>query len=135
VAINVGRREFIALLGSALAGRAILANAQEPVRVRTVGVLMGLGDDAETHARTQAFERVLEREGWSLGRNLRIEYRFSEGDPSRRQAFASELVDLNSDCILGHSTPVTTALTRATRTVPIVFVSVSDPIGGGFVAT
>ena len=97
--MNVGRRVFIALLGGALAGRAILANAQEPVRVRTVGVLMGLAKDAETQARTQAFEQVLEREGWSLGRNLRIEYRFSEGDPSRMQALANELVDLNSDCI------------------------------------
>lgn len=135
MAINVGRREFIALLGGAFAGRAILANAQEPVRVHTVGVLMGLANDTETHARTQAFEQALERKGWSLGRNLRIEYRFSEGDPSRMQAFANELVELNSDCILGHSTPVTTALMRVTRTVPIVFVSVTDPIGSGFVAS
>jgi putative ABC transport system substrate-binding protein len=103
--------------------------------VRTVGVLMGLANDAETRARVLAFEQGLETEGWSPGQNVRIEYRFSEGDPSRMQAFAKELVERNSDCILGHSTPVTTALMRATRTVPIVFVAVSDPIGSGFVAS
>jgi putative tryptophan/tyrosine transport system substrate-binding protein len=135
LAINLRRREFIALLSGALAGRTIPANAQEPVRVRTIGVLMGLANDAETRARVQAFEQGLEKEGWSPGQNVRVEYRFSEGDPSRMQAFAKELVALNLDCILGHSTPVTTALVRATRTVPIVFVAVSDPIGSGFVAS
>jgi ABC-type uncharacterized transport system substrate-binding protein len=135
LAINLGRREFIALLSGALAGRTIPANAQEPVRVRTIGVLMGLANDAETRARVQAFEQGLEKEGWSPGQNVRVEYRFSEGDPSRMQAFAKELVALNLDCILGHSTPVTTALVGATRTVPIVFVAVSDPIGSGFVAS
>src|SRR5919108_5896687 len=135
MAIGFGRREFIALLGGALADQAIPANAQEPARVRTVGALMGLANDAETRARARAFEQGLEKEGWSPGRNVRIEYRFSEGDPSRMQAFAKELVELNSDCILGHSTPVTTALMQATRTVPIVFVAVSDPVGSGFVAS
>jgi len=135
MAIKVGLREFIALLGGALADQTIPTNAQELVGVRTIGVLMGLANDAETRARAQAFEQGLEKVGWSPGQNVRIEYRFSEGDPSRMQAFAKELVELNSDCILGHSTPVTTALMRATRTVPIVFVSVSDPIGSGFVAS
>src|SRR5262249_22832296 len=69
------------------------------------------------------------------GQNLRIEYRYAEGDPARMQAFATELVDLKPDCIVGHSTPVVTALMHATRTIPIVFVSVSDPIGSGFVTS
>ena len=128
------RREFIKLLGGTLAAQAIPANAQE-LRVRTVGVLMGLANDAETKARVKAFEQGFEREGWSIGQNLRIEYRYAEGDSVRMQALAKELVELKPDCILGNSTPVVTALMQATRTIPIVFVSVSDPVGSGFVAS
>ena len=129
------RREFITLLGGALADQAILANAQEPVRVRTVGALMGFANDADAKARTEAFQQDLEREGWSVGHNLRIEYRYAEGDSVRMKALAKELVELKPDCILGHSTPVVTALMQATRTIPIVFVSVADPVGSGFVAS
>ena len=82
-----------------------------------------------------AFEQGLQTEGWSVGQNLRIEYRYAEGDSARMQAFAKELVELNPDCIVGHSTPVVTALMHATRTTPIVFVLVSDPIGSGFVTS
>ena len=128
------RREFIRLLGGALAAQAIPANAQE-LRVRTVGVLMGFANDAEAKARVEAFEKGLESEGWSLGQNLRIEYRYAEGDSARMQALAQALVELKPDCVLGQSTPVTAALMRATRTIPIVFVAVSDPIGSGFVAS
>ena len=98
-------------------------------------MLMGLANDAEAHGRSMAFEQGLEREGWSLGQDLRIEYRYAEGDTARMQAFAKELVELKPDCIVGHSTPVVAALKYATRTIPIVFVSVSDPIGSGFVAS
>jgi putative ABC transport system substrate-binding protein len=129
------RREFIRLLGGTLAAQAIPANAQEPVRVRTVGALMGFANDAEAQARTEAFEKGLESEGWSLGQNLRIEYRYAEGDSAHMQALAKELAELKPDCILSQSTPVTHALMRATRTIPIVFVAVSDPIGSGFVAS
>ena len=132
---DMRRREFITLLGGALADQAILANAQEPVRVRTVGVLMGFANDAEAKARVDAFERGLERDGWSVGHNLRSEYRYVEGDSARMQALAKELVELKPDCVLGHSTPITVALMQATRTIPIVFVAVSDPIGSGFVAS
>jgi putative tryptophan/tyrosine transport system substrate-binding protein len=128
------RREFITLLGGALADQAIPANAQE-LRVRTVGVLMGFANDAEAKARVQAFEQGLERVGWSVGQNLRIEYRYAESDSVRMQALAKELVELKPGCIVGHSTPVVTALMHATRTIPIVFVSVSDPVGSGFVAS
>ncbi len=129
------RREFITLLGGALADQAIAANAQEPVRVRTVGALMGFANDAEARARTEAFEKGHESEGWFLGQNLRIEYRYAEGDSMRMRALAKELAELKPDCILGQSTPVTAALMQATRTIPIVFVAVSDPIGSGFVAS
>jgi putative ABC transport system substrate-binding protein len=129
------RREFITLLGGALADQAIPANAQEPVRVRTVAVLMGFADDAEARGRITAFERGLEAEGWSVGKNLWIEYRFTGGDSNTMRERAKELAELEPDCILGHSTPVVTALMQATRTIAIVFVSVSDPIGSGFVAS
>src|SRR5258708_17345956 len=112
------RREFIALLGGASAAQAILANAQEPVRVRTVGALMGFANDAEAKARTEGFEQGLEREGWSVGHNLRIEYRYAEGDSMRMQALAKELVELKPDCLLGQSTPGTAALIQATRAIP-----------------
>jgi putative ABC transport system substrate-binding protein len=130
----VKRREFIKLLGGTLAAQAIPANAQE-LRVRTVGVLMARENDAEAKARVKAFEKGLQREGWSVGRNLRIEYRYAEGDFARMQALAKELVELKPDCVLGQSTPVTAELMQATRTIPIVFVAVSDPIGSGFVAS
>src|SRR6266487_1662738 len=126
------RREFIRLLGGTLAAQAIPASAQE-LRVRTVGVLIGFANDAEAKARVQAFEQGLEREGWLVGQNLRIEYRYAEGDSVRMQAFAKELVELKPDCILGQSTPVTAVLMQATRTITIVFVAVSDPIGSGFI--
>jgi putative ABC transport system substrate-binding protein len=129
------RREFIRLLGGTLAAQAIPANAQEPVRVRTVGVLMGFANDAEAKARIEAFEKGLESEGWSLKQILRIEYRYAQGDTTHMQTLAKELVELKPDCILGQSTPVTDVLMRTTRAIPIVFVAVSDPIGSGFVAS
>jgi ABC-type uncharacterized transport system substrate-binding protein len=128
------RRDFITLLGGALADQAISANAQEP-RKRTVGVLMGFANDAGAKTRIEAFQQGLESEGWSVGHNLRIEYRYAQGDSTHMQTLAKELVELKPDCILGQSTPVTDALMRATRTTPIVFVAVSDPIGSGFVAS
>jgi len=136
MASYIARRKFLAtLLGGALADQAIPANAQEPVRVRIVGALMGFANDAEAKARTEAFQQGLERKGWSVGQNLRIDYRYAEGDSARMQALAEELVELKPDCVLGQSTPVAAALMRATRTIPIVFVAVSDPIGSGFVAS
>src|SRR5260370_1362734 len=114
---------------------AIRANADEPVRVRAVGVLMGLASDAEAKACVEGFEQGLERAGWSVGHKLRIEYRYAEGGSARMQALAQELVELKPDCVLGQSIPITDVLMRATRTIPIVFVAVSDPIGSGFVAS
>jgi len=135
MAIDVRRRKFIAVLSGALVGRAIPAYAQQATRTYRVGALLGLGNDVETQARITAFERGLEAEGWSVGKSLRIEHRFAGGDSDTMRAFAKELAELKPDCILGHSTPVVTALMEATRTIPIVFVSVSDPIGSGFVVS
>ena len=135
MAIDVRRRKFIAVLSGALVGRAIPAYAQQAVRRYTVGVLLGLANDVETQTRITAFERGLEAEGWSVGKNLWIEYRFTGGDSNTMRAVAKELAELKPDCILGHSTPVVRALMQATRTIAIVFVSVSDPIGSGFVAS
>jgi putative tryptophan/tyrosine transport system substrate-binding protein len=132
---DLRRRQFITLLGGVLADRAIAANAQESIRVRTIGVLMGFANDAQAKARVEALETALKTQGWSLGQDLRIEYRYAEGDSARMQALAKELVELKPDCILAQSTPVTAALMRATRTIPIVFLAVSDPIGSGFVAS
>ena len=109
MAIKVGRRKVLALLGGALADQATPVNAQKAVRVRTVGVLMGFANDAEAKARVDAFEQGLKREGWSLGQNLRIEYRYAEADSAGMQALAKELVGLKPDCVLGQSTPVTAA--------------------------
>lgn len=131
----LGRRAFLTFLGCALASRPAPSFAQQKT-VRTVGVLIGLANDAETQARIKAFEQGLARDGWSKEeKNLQITYRFSNGDLDRMQAMAKELVALEPDCILGHSTPVVRVLKKATRTIPIVFVSVTDPVGSGFVTS
>lgn len=134
MAPDLERRAFMAVVGGALLHLPFPVNALS-ADLRTVGVLMGLVNDPETQARSAAFEQGLEREGWIVGQNLRLVYRYANGDPERMQAFANEYVELKVDCILGHSTPVVAALMKATRTVPIVFVNVSDPIGSGFVAS
>ena len=135
MAIDVRRRKFIAVLSGALVGRAIPAYAQQAARTYTVRVLLGLANDVETQGRITAFERGLVAQGWSVGKSLLIEYRFAGGDSNAMREFAKEFAELKPDCILGHSTPVVTALMQATRTIPIVFVSVADPVGSGFVAS
>ena len=96
---------------------------------------MGLADDNEAQNRAKVFEQGLAKKGWVIGQNLRIEYRFAAGNAERMLSFSRELVGLRPDVILGHSTPVVAALLQATRTIPIVFVVVSDPIGSGFVSS
>ena len=128
------RRAFITFLGYAVASRSLPVVAQPAPHPPIVGVLMGFGlpGDSETNARTEAFEQGLKEEGWIVGTDIRIEYRFSEGNFDRIRTFAEELTTF-SDCILGHSTPVVAALMQVTRTIPIVFVVVTDPIGSRFV--
>jgi putative ABC transport system substrate-binding protein len=130
----LGRRAFLTLLGCALASRPAPSFAQ-PKTVRTVGVLMGFSEDADAKERAKAFEQGLKKKGWTIGKDLRIEYRFSGGNIDRMRAFAEEFAALGPDCIVGQSTPVVKALMHATRTIPIVFVAVTDPIGSGFVSS
>lgn len=129
------RREFVTLVGTALASWPGLARAQASRRIRTIGVLIGLGDDNEARRRIKAFQQGLARKKWVVGQNLQIEYRYAMGDPELMRKFATELVALRPDVILAHSTPVVAALLQVTRSIPIVFVVVSDPIGSGFVTS
>jgi putative tryptophan/tyrosine transport system substrate-binding protein len=129
------RRAFITLLAGAAAWP-LAARAQRGERMRRIGVLIGSAEsDPESLPRTTAFENRLAEIGWMSGRNVRIDYRWAGGDPSDMQALAKELVASQPDVILASSTPVVAALVRETRTIPIVFVVVSDPIGSGFVAS
>ena len=126
------RREFILLLGGATAWP-LAARAQD--RVKRVGVLMGSpGNSPEVQARLAAFQQGLEKLGWSEGRNIRIDYRFALSGP-QMQALATELVALQPDVILAHSTPAAVALQRETRTIPVVFASIGNPIGFGLIAS
>jgi putative ABC transport system substrate-binding protein len=128
------RREFITLFGGALVASPRAAFAQSE-RVRRIGVLMGLAeDDPETKARVAKFRQELEKLGWSEGRNIRIDVRFTASNPERFRMLAKEMVASQLEVIVAHSTPVVAALRRETRTIPIVFVNVSDPIGEGFIA-
>ncbi len=127
------RRNFITLLGSAVAWP-LAARAQQPDGMRRIGVLMSLAEGQETRARLAAFRQGLERRGWSEGHNVHIDYRFAPAS-AQVQAFAKELVALQPAVILANSTPGTAALQRESRTIPIVFAVVADPIGSGFVAS
>jgi putative tryptophan/tyrosine transport system substrate-binding protein len=130
------RREFIAGLGGAAVWSHV-ARAQQPDRMRRVGVLMGSGErDPESKAQLSAFTQGLGELGWTDGRNLRTVVRWpASGNVDRVRMFAKELVDLQPDVILSEGTPATAALQQETRTIPIVFAGVSDPVGFGFVAS
>src|SRR5271168_2132099 len=129
------RREFITLVGGAAAVWPLAARAQQAAPVRLIGVLMGYAEsDAAAQSWIAAFRGALAKLGWTEGSNLRIEPRWSAGDPDRIKTFAKELVDLRPDAILSTNTPPVGALARETKTIPIVFVGVSDPIGSGFAA-
>ena len=129
------RREFITLLGGAAAWP-LAARAQQADPRWRVGLLIGYGeDDPETKARLAAFRQALATRGWFEGRNMPVDYRFAAGSRDKYYEFAKELVALQPDVILAHTTPVTAALQQESHTIPIVFVNVSDPIGSGFVAS
>ena len=129
------RREFISLIGGAAAWP-LAARAQEPGRMRRVGVLFAFFDfDPESQARIAAFQQELESLGWREGSNIQIEYRWASGDAERFRAFAAELVAARPDVLVAHATPSAEALARATRTIPIIFAAVSDPVASGLVAS
>jgi putative tryptophan/tyrosine transport system substrate-binding protein len=128
------RREFIALLGSATLP--IAARAQQSERVRLIGVLMAFSEnDPAAQSQVAAFRGALAKLGWTEGRNIAIELRWGAGDADKISTFAKELVELRPDAVVAQTTPVTAALARETRTIPIVFAVVSDPIGSGFAAS
>ena len=130
----IGRRDFITLLGGAAAWP-LAARAQQRNSVRRIGVLLPYKEnESDPKAWFSAFVTAFAQLGWIDGRNLRMDVRWATLDPDRVRAYAEELVALEPDVILVESTPATAALQRQTRTIPTVFVIVSDPVGSGFVA-
>jgi putative ABC transport system substrate-binding protein len=130
----VKRREFITLLGGAAAAWPLVARAQQPERMRHIGLLSFYGEnDAEGPRYVAKFLGGLAQLGWAHGRNVQIDYRWAGADRDRFQHYATELVGLKPDLIVGQSTPAVAALLRATRAIPILFVNVSDPVGSGFI--
>jgi putative ABC transport system substrate-binding protein len=131
----IRRRDFITLLGGAAAAWPLAARGQQGERVRRIGVLLPFDEDdpvAKTYV--SAFTQALADRGWTDGRNVRMDLRWGRGDNNRIRALAEELVGLQPDIILTGGTPATAAVQRETRTIPIVFASVADPVAGGIVA-
>jgi ABC-type uncharacterized transport system substrate-binding protein len=129
------RRQFITLLGDAAAAWPLAARAQQTAMHR-VGVLMpGTENDQEEQSRLTAFQQSLAKAGWTNGHNVQIDYRWGALDNDRTRAFAIELVGLRPDVLFAGNTTTVAALQRATRSIPIVFALVADPIGGGFVVS
>jgi putative ABC transport system substrate-binding protein len=129
------RREFIPLIAGAVSWP-LATRAQQGERVRRIGMLLPFAaDDAEAQARAGAFLQGLERLGWAIGRNVRIDIRWAAGEPERFRQYAAELVALAPDVILGAVTTSVRALLEITRTIPIVFASATDPVGGGLIAS
>jgi len=128
------RRDFIAFLGAAAAARPLAVRAQQPERLRHIGMLNALGsDDPEAQARIAVLEQTLQQLGWVVGRNLKVEIRHIGSDVDRVRSDASELVALAPDVILTIGSVAVGPLQQATRTIPIVFVNAPDPVGAGFV--
>jgi putative ABC transport system substrate-binding protein len=129
------RREFITLLGGATAWP-LVARAQQPVGMRRIGVLMAYAEsDPEGQAFVTVFQEGLQKLGWTEGRNIQIDYRWASGDVESMQRLAKELVALQPDVILSHSTTTTANMLQQTRAIPIIFANVTDPIGSGFVTS
>ena len=126
------RRDFITLLGGAAAWP-LAARAQQGERMRRIGVLLNLGsDDQEGQTRNAAFLQALQELGWTVGRNIRIDYRWGAGNAELYRKHAADLVALAPDIILTNGTSIIGPVLQTTRTVPIVFVNVTDPVAGGF---
>jgi putative tryptophan/tyrosine transport system substrate-binding protein len=132
----VKRRAFITLLGGAAAAWPLAAHAQQPERMRRIGVLMGgAGSDPVEQARLAAFLDGLQQLGWTDGRNVRVDTRWPAGNADRYRTYAAELVGLAPDVILASASASVAALQQASRNAPIVFANVIDPVGAGFVAS
>jgi ABC-type uncharacterized transport system substrate-binding protein len=131
------RREFITFLGGSAAAWPLAALAQQGERMRRIGVLQGAGDrdDPRSQTYTSAFVQALQQLGWTDGRNVKIDYRWPAGDADKARKYAAELVGLAPDVILTASSASLAPLLQATRTVPIVFMGIVDPVGTGFVTS
>ena len=133
---QIQRRAFITLLGGATIGWPLVARAQQAERVRRIGVLMVSAEsDHESRRRVTAFERELRNLGWIVSRNLQIDYRWSVSDDERAAAAAAELLRLIPDVVLASAPPALRAVQQTTRTTPIVFAAISEPVAQGFVAS
>ena len=130
--VTIGRRRLLAALGGAAAAWPLAARAQQPVRMREIAIWMGRPNDAEGRRHAAAFREALQSFGWIVGRNIRTDYRWVTGDIDRGR-MAKEIVEQQPDVIVVETTVGVEALARESRTIPIVFVNVSDPIGSGFV--
>jgi len=132
--VTIGRRELLVALGGAAAAWPLAARAQQGVR--RIGIMMNLAaDDSEGQARVAAFLQGLQETGWVVGRNAQIDIRWGMGDPERIRKNVTELVALRPDAIFATTFPTVVALQQATRTVPIVFAGLFDPVGAGLVTS
>jgi putative ABC transport system substrate-binding protein len=132
---RIGRRDFITLLGGAAIAWPVGARAQQPDRVRLIGVLMGIAETAEGRSRVLALQQGLQRLGWIDGRNVRFEVRWAGGDADRMRTYSAELARLAPDVILVNGTQASSILLHEVHSVPVVFVQVSDPITSGLVTS
>jgi putative ABC transport system substrate-binding protein len=136
MASHIGRREFLATLGGAAAAWPLEVRAQQAERMRRIGALMPFtADDAEGKAIVAALQQGLQELGWTDGHNIRVEYRWGGRNVERTRAYAVELVGLSPDLIFAFFNAQLAPLSRETRTIPIVFVGASDPVGAGYVAS
>src|SRR5262249_55731392 len=130
------RREFITVLGGAAATWSLAAQAQQGERVRRIGVLMAFAEnDREYQTNLAAFREELQKLGWTEGRNIQIDYRWAGLDLELMRRYTRELIALQPDVILSSSSPTTASLLQETRSIPIIFANIADPVGSGLVAS
>src|SRR5262245_42976810 len=126
------RRQFVLGLGGAVAWPLAPRAEQSRDRIRRIGVLIPFREDAETEALVVAFRQRFQELGWTQGRNVQFEYRYTDGNPERTRSASAELVALAPDAILAYANPAVASLMQVTHTIPIVFTQASDPVGSGF---
>jgi putative ABC transport system substrate-binding protein len=129
------RREFIRLLGGATIAWPVVAHTQQGERVWRIGALMSISEDEQAQVELAAFIQALQQLGWTVGRNVQIDYRWGAGDPGRYRRYAAELITLAPDVLLARGGTTVGVLQQATHTVPVVFVAATDPVGRGLVAS
>jgi putative tryptophan/tyrosine transport system substrate-binding protein len=128
------RREFITLISSAAMWPPAARAQQQRDRVRRIGVLIPFREDAETLVLVTAFKQRFQELGWTEGRNVQLDYRYTDGNPERNHSASAELIALAPDAILAYANPAVASLMQVTHTIPIIFTQASDPVGSGFVS-